>query len=290
MTMSENPPKQDNQAAPEEKTETVPKVEGAKPSPESVEPKPESVEPKPESVEPKPESVEPKPESEENVPQEATEADVVEVEKPDESAPEKTVVESIEVEEIKPVKKAPYVPPSRTRTPRIRSMRDLVIGKVVVNITVGASGEPLDRAMTILENLTEQKPVQRRAKQTIRTWGVRKNEPIACMVTLRREKAEALLKKTFPAVGNRVNLRSFDMHGNFAFGIREHIDIPGQRYDPNLGIIGMDIMATVERPGYRVSRKRRAKGKVSQSHRVTREESIEFIKRSFGVEVGLPDE
>jgi len=269
MTMTENPPDKDNQAAPDDKAETAPKVEADKPSPESVEPEPES---------------------EEKAPQEPTEAEIVEVEKPDESAPEEPIAESTEAEEIEPVKKAPYVPPSRTRTPRIRSMRDLVIGKVVVNITVGASGEPLDRAMTILENLTDQKPIMRRAKQTIRTWGVRKGEPIACMVTLRREKAEAILKKTFPAIGNRINPRSFDRQGNFAFGIREHIDIPGQRYDPNLGIVGMDIMATVERPGYRVARKRRAKSRMSQSHRVTREESIEFIKRSFGVEVGFPDE
>jgi large subunit ribosomal protein L5 len=171
-----------------------------------------------------------------------------------------------------------------------RSMRVLKIGKVVINITQGQSGEPLERAMTILENLTGQKPSTRRAKQTIRTWGIRRNEPIACMVTLRGEKANDILRKTFLAVGNRINPRSFDQNGNFAFGIREHIDIPGQRYDPSLGIIGMDIMATVERPGYRVSRRKRARSRVGQSHRVTREESIEFIKQSFGVEVGLPSE
>lgn len=276
MTMTENPPEPENKAAPTEKVETAPEVNEDNPSLESVESVPESVEPVPESVEPTPE--------------ESTETEAIEIEKPDDSAPEESVVTSTEVEEVAPIKKAPYVPPSRTRTPRIRSMRDLVIGKVVVNITVGESGEPLNRAMTILESLTDQKPVMRRAKQTIRTWGIRKNEPISCMVTLRREKAEALLKKTFPAVNNRINPRSFDRQGNFAFGIREHIDIPGQRYDPNLGIVGMDIMATVERPGYRVARKRRAKSKISRSHRVTREESIEFIKRSFGVEVRLPDE
>lgn len=276
MTMTENPPEPENKAAPTEKVETAPEVNEDNPSLESVESVPESVEPVPESVEPTPE--------------ESTETEAIEIEKPDDSAPEESVVTSTEVEEVAPIKKAPYVPPSRTRTPRIRSMRDLVIGKVVVNITVGESGEPLNRAMTILESLTDQKPVMRRAKQTIRTWGIRKNEPISCMVTLRREKAEALLKKTFPAVNNRINPRSFDRQGNFAFGIREHIDIPGQRYDPNLGIVGMDIMATVERPGYRVARKRRAKSKISHSHRVTREESIEFIKRSFGVEVRLPDE
>ena len=280
MTMTENPPEQDNPAISEEKAETTPEEKGDTPPVESVEPTPESVEPTPESTETAlPESTET--EAEVSTPEvEASEAPV-------EAEP---VPESDEPEAVEPVKKAPYVPPTRTRTPRVRSMRDLVIGKVVVNITVGASGEPLNRAMTIMEGLTDQKPVMRRAKQTMRTWGVRRNEPIACMVTLRREKAEALLRKTFPAVGNRINPRSFDKQGNFAFGIREHIDIPGQRYDPNLGITGMDIMATVERPGYRVTRRRRIKSRMSQSHKVTQEESIEFIKRRFGVEVGLPDE
>jgi large subunit ribosomal protein L5 len=279
MTMTENPPEQDNPAVSEEKAETAPEEMGVTPSVESVEPTPASVEPSPES-------------SETTLlgPTE-TEAEVA---TPVEGASEVPVAEPVPesdlIEDVESVKPAPYVPPTRTRTPRVRSMRDLVIGKVVVNITVGASGEPLNRAMTIMESLTDQKPVIRRAKQTMRTWGVRRNEPIACMVTLRKDKAETLLRKTFPAVGNRINPRSFDKQGNFAFGIREHIDIPGQRYDPNLGITGMDIMATVERPGYRVTRRRRAKSRMNQSHRVTQEESIEFIKRSFGVEVGLPDE
>ena len=172
----------------------------------------------------------------------------------------------------------------------IRSMREIKIRKVVVNITTGQSGEPLDKAMTILENLVGQRPCTRRAKQTIRTWGIRKNEPISCMVTLRGKKAEDLLRKGFPAVRNWINLRSFDTHGNFAFGIREHIDIPGQRYDPNLGITGMDVMVSLERPGYRIGQKRKAKSRVGRGHRVTREEAIEFIKQRFGVEVGLPVE
>jgi large subunit ribosomal protein L5 len=169
-------------------------------------------------------------------------------------------------------------------------MKSLAIGKVVVNITVGQSGEPLERAMTILESLSGQKPSTRRAKQTIRTFGIRRNEPISCIVTIRGSKAKEFLTKTFPAVGNKLNIRSFDKNGNFAFGIREHIDIPGQRYNPNLGIIGMDVMATVERPGYRISRKKRGRSKVGVKHRVTREQSIEFINKSFGVEVGLPSE
>ncbi len=165
-------------------------------------------------------------------------------------------------------------------------MKQLKIGKVVVNISVGASGEPLDNAMTILRQITGQEPCQRVAKQTIRQWGIRKSEPMACLVTLRGERAEAFLQRAFRAVRNSVNPRSFDKNGNFAFGIREHIDIPGTRYDPNLGITGMDVNVTLERPGYRVSRRKRAQSKVGSAHRVTPEESMTFIAEKYGVKVG----
>jgi large subunit ribosomal protein L5 len=169
--------------------------------------------------------------------------------------------------------------------PMANPMREPRIGKVVVNITTGKSGEPLDKAMTILQQLTGQRPCIRRAKQTIRTFGIRRNEPIACMVTLRGGRAEDFLRRALEVVGNRFSPRSFDKYGNFAFGIREHIDIPGTRYDPNLGIVGMDITVNVERPGYRVTRRRRMRSKIGHSQRVTREEAVEFIRNRFGTEV-----
>jgi large subunit ribosomal protein L5 len=165
-------------------------------------------------------------------------------------------------------------------------MRELRVGKVVVNISVGASGDPLDSAMTILQQVTGQQPCQRVAKQTIRQFSLRKKEPMACIVTLRGERATTFLEKAFKAVDGVINPRSFDKQGNFAFGIREHIDIPGTRYDPRLGITGMDVMVTVERPGYGVSRRKRVKAKVGRSHRVTPEESKRYISETFGVKVG----
>jgi large subunit ribosomal protein L5 len=110
---------------------------------------------------------------------------------------------------------------------------------------------------------------------------------MACAVTLRGELADAFLQKAFTAVRHKINPRSFDKDGNFAFGIREHIDVPGTRYDPKTGIIGMDVMATVERPGYRVNRRKRAQSKVGTSHRVTPDESREFISETYGVTMGL---
>ena len=159
------------------------------------------------------------------------------------------------------------------------------IEKVVVNCCVGKSGEPLEKAMKILEELTGQKPCVRRAKKTIRQFGIRKGEPIACMVTLRKERALEFLRKALAAVDNKVKASSFDDHGNFSFGIKEHIEIPGTKYKPELGIIGMDVCVTLERPGYRVKRRRRCRTKVGRHHRLTREEGMVFAKHELGVEV-----
>ena len=157
------------------------------------------------------------------------------------------------------------------------------IQKVTVNVSVGKSGEPLENAMKIIEELTGQKPCTRRAKRTIRDFGITKGEPTACLVTVRKERAESFLRKAFQAVGNNISKESFDRLGNLAFGIKEHIEIPGTKYVPELGIIGMDVIIALERPGYRVKRRRRIKSKIGRSHLLTVEESMLLLKDKFGV-------
>lgn len=159
------------------------------------------------------------------------------------------------------------------------------IEKVTVNISVGKSGEPLEKAATILKQLSDQQPCKRKAKQTIRDFGIRKGEPIACLVTLRKEKARDFLKKTFRAIDNKLSKKSFDRYGNFSFGIKEHIEIPGTKYVPELGIYGMDVSVALSRPGYRVKRRRRAKSKIGLSHLLTVVEAMVFIKDEFEVEI-----
>ncbi len=159
------------------------------------------------------------------------------------------------------------------------------IEKVTVNISVGKSGDPLEKASKILEELTGQRPCRRKAKKTIRDFGIRKGEPIACVVTLRKERAVEFLKKAFQAVGNKLPKSSFDKFGNFSFGIKEHIDIPGTKYVPELGIYGMDICVSLERPGYRVKRRRRCRSKVGKHHLLNPEEAMLFVKETFGVEI-----
>jgi len=160
------------------------------------------------------------------------------------------------------------------------------IAKVTVNISVGAATERLSGAMKVLEELTGQKPVPRRARRTIKDFGIRKGENIAAVVTLRKQRAVEFLRKVFEAIGYRVKASSFDEYGNLGIGIKEHIMFPGTKYDPEIGIYGMDIAVVIERPGYRVLRRRRCRKKrIPLRHRVTREEAMVYLHKEFGIEI-----
>lgn len=164
-------------------------------------------------------------------------------------------------------------------------MQELRISKVTVNIGVGEGGEKLAKAENLLEKLTDQKPVKTLARSTNPTFGIRKGVPIACKVTLRKEKAEKFLKKAIDAVERKLKSTNFDNLGNVSFGIKEHIDIPGVRYDPAVGIFGMDVCLTVERPGYRIKRRKVLQRKISKRHSIAKEEAIKFMKEKYNVSV-----
>ena len=159
------------------------------------------------------------------------------------------------------------------------------IEKVVVNISVGKSGEPLEKAAKVMKELSGQNPCKRKAKKTIRDFGIRKGEPIACIVTLRKQKATEFLKKVLPVIENKISKQSFDRYGNFAFGIKEHIEIPGVKYDPEVGIFGMDVCVSLNHSGYRVKDRRRRKAKIGSKHILTPEETMVFAKDSLGIEI-----
>jgi large subunit ribosomal protein L5 len=159
------------------------------------------------------------------------------------------------------------------------------IEKVVVNLNVGKSGEPLEKASEVLKELTNQTPVKKKAKKTIRDFGIRQGEPIACVVTLRKQRAIDFLKKVLPVVDNKISRSSFDRQGNFAFGIKEHIEIAGVKYDPDVGIFGMDVCVSMSRLGYRVKNRRKEKARIGSKHVLTPEEAVIFVKHTLGVEI-----
>ena len=164
-------------------------------------------------------------------------------------------------------------------------MKEVKIGKVVVNIGVGKSGEAIERGKRVLEQVTGQKPSQRRAKKSIRDFGIQEGEPIGVVVTVRGPRTEALLTKLLAAREKKLQSSSFDARGSVSFGIKEHIEIPGTRYDPAIGILGLNISVLLERPGYCVSRRSRRTARVGKAHLVTKEESVSFFQEKFGVSV-----
>jgi len=159
------------------------------------------------------------------------------------------------------------------------------IAKITVNIGVGEAGEKLKKAETVLEKLTGQKPIQTLSRTTNKDWGLRKMMPIGCKVTLRKKTAETFFIEALKTRENKIADYSFDDQGNFSFGIPDHTLFEGQKYDPNIGIFGMDINVTLEKPGYRIKHRRIDRRKIPYKHQVTREESIQYIAQAFNVEV-----
>ena len=166
------------------------------------------------------------------------------------------------------------------------NMRNPQITKVTINIGVGEGGQRLGLAEKVLGVLTGLKPIRTLGKIQNRDLKVRKGAPIGCKVTMRnRDVIKKFLTDAFWVRENLIPAWNFDAQGNLSFGISDYTDFPDQKYDPEIGIFGMDINIVVERPGHRVSRRRRRSRKVGLNHRVTPTESKSFFEETYGVKI-----
>ena len=164
-------------------------------------------------------------------------------------------------------------------------MKKISIAKVVLNMGIGKSGDPIEIGKKALEQITGKKPNARNAKKSQRDWGVRKGEPIGVAVTVRGNDATELLKKLLVAKDNQINERAFDNEGNLSFGIKEHIDIPEIKYDPKIGILGLEVSISLTRPGFNIRLRSRRKTKIGKNHRITKNDAIKFLTEEFGVKI-----
>ena len=162
-------------------------------------------------------------------------------------------------------------------------MNEVIISKATINIGVGEAGEKLSRAINLLEDMFGQKPVKTYSKVTNPEFGIRKRQPIACKVTLRGEKAVYAIKTVLSGINNNIKSTQFDDIGNLSFGIAEHIDIPGVKYDPEVGIFGMNVSVTFEKPGYRINKRKIQNKRIPKRHRISKEETMKYMVDHFNV-------
>ena len=159
------------------------------------------------------------------------------------------------------------------------------IAKITVNIGVGEAGEKLSKAEQVLEKLTGQKPIQTISKTTNKDWALRTLMAIGCKVTLRKNVADKFLIEALKTRENKIADYAFDDQGNFSFGIPDHTLFEGQKYDPKIGIFGMDICVTMKNLGYRIRHRRVDRRKIPHRHQVKSKETSQFIAETYNVEV-----
>lgn len=160
-------------------------------------------------------------------------------------------------------------------------MRQIQVEKLTLNVGAGKDQSILGKAEKLIENLTGTKPVKTKTQKRIPAWGLRPGLPIGVKLTLRGKQAEQLIPRLLVARGNKLRPENLDEAGNVSFGIPEYIDIEGAKYDPTIGIIGLQVCITLERPGYRVKRRRLMTAKPGKRHRVNPTDAQAFMQERF---------
>ena len=125
--------------------------------------------------------------------------------------------------------------------------------KIVINMGVGEATQDkkkVDIAAGEMQQIAGQKPVIIKAKKSVAQFKLREGMPIACKVTLRRERMYEFLDRLITIALPRVrdfrglNPKSFDGRGNYALGLKEQLVFPEISYDQIDKVRGMDVIVT----------------------------------------------
>ena len=165
-------------------------------------------------------------------------------------------------------------------------MKQISIEKVTLNIGAGKDQTKLEKGMKLIKSIADNTPVKTFTKKRIQEWGLRPGLPIGCKLTLRKDKALELLKRLLESKDNTLQESNLDNEGNISFGIREYIDIPGVKYDPDIGIMGLQVCITLKRNGFRIKHRALKRRSIPKKDRIKKEESIEFMKNVFNLKIG----
>lgn len=167
-------------------------------------------------------------------------------------------------------------------------MQTVKLEKLTLNVGVGTPGERLESAKVLLERISGKKAVMTQSKDRNPTFKIRKGDNIGTKVTLRGKSAEEVLRKALDVKDGVLLESSFDRFGNVSFGIKEYIDFPGMKYDPKIGMMGFDVSVTLTKAGKRISTRKIATRRLPGKQRVSRQEAMEFLAKSFKVTIEVP--
>ncbi len=164
-------------------------------------------------------------------------------------------------------------------------MKNIRIEKLTINMGTGTNQDQMKKGQKLIQALTGIAPVKTVTQKRIPGWNLRPGLPIGLKLTLRKDAAVSVLKRVLVARENKLKRSCFDSEGNVSFGVTEYIDIPGLAYDPEIGILGFQITATLERPGFRTKRRKLQTRKVGKEHKISQQDSVEYFQKEFNVKV-----
>ncbi len=164
-------------------------------------------------------------------------------------------------------------------------MQEIHLDKLVLNVGIGSSEEKLDNAKALLKKLTGKESYYTVAKKRFPEFGIRKGQIIGAVVTLRNKAAADFLKNAIDA-NNNVVFKNSIANNSVNFGVKEYIYFSGVKYDPKIGMLGLNVNASFSRKGVRVEKRKRKSSKVATKHRLIRREELQtYIEKNFGAKV-----
>jgi large subunit ribosomal protein L5 len=162
-------------------------------------------------------------------------------------------------------------------------MRAISINKVVLNIGTGPDDNMQANAKRLLNMISGREAADEISKRRNPSFKITKGQRIGAFVTLRGRLAREVLKRLLDAVDSKVKPNAITRN-SMSFGIREYIDISGLKYDPKIGMMGMNVNISFRRRGMRVSLRKRQRSGVPAKHRdIGPEEIAEYMKREFNI-------
>jgi large subunit ribosomal protein L5 len=162
-------------------------------------------------------------------------------------------------------------------------MRAITINKVVLNIGTGHDDNMQANAKRLLNMISGRDSADEISKRRNPAFKITKGQKIGAFVTLRGKLGRDVLKRLLEAVDNRVKPNAITKN-SMSFGIREYIDVSGLKYDPKIGMMGLNVNVSFRRRGQRVALRKRQRSEVPPKHRdIAPEEITDYMTKEFSI-------